>query len=585
MATPAIETQKLQNGDREIPLLIVPQSAEPALLSGALKLQGFGKVIFFFGGADQLDAKLKDALEELLISSFIPAALAAGAVVIDGGTKSGVMELMGCAMAANDYPLSLIGVAPELTVTYPGASNKAGAELDLNHTQLILVRGAATWGSETKTLFKVAAAVLNDKAAGLQPETGGKIVAVLVSGGAVSATEVLAAVRAGISIVVVSGTGGFADQLAAARAQNTDPSDPVIAEIIRDGDLGFYSLSDNPEVFRLSIGRKLTTDKVLLSAWQEFSEFDCNAGIQQSLHKNYQRWILCLGVLAAGLGIFYNEWYPKMERSKYSWDQWFFYGLLILIPIALGTVIAASNKFKNGMKWIFFRAGAEAIKREIYTYRTRTGPYQHQPASLLTERVSQITGKAMSTDINHTYIRPYDRKNGFPPYMTGDVGQDDGFSRLGPESYINFRLKSQIAFFDGKIKTMNGNLSFYNWAIYIITGTGALLAVAEQQVWIALTSAVIAAIGNWLGYQQWDATLSKYNQCAYELKTIIGRWNALEPAEQLKQECINDLVAKAEQALQNEYEGWTQQMQQTLSEQAKKQEEEQARKDKNGKGN
>ncbi len=579
MSTADITSQEIDLNGHRVPLLSVSQAADPAAIVKALQLPVFKKVVQLFGGADQLDAGLKNQIANVLRNGLLPAAMEGEAVIVDGGTESGVMQLMGNIVAEQENALPLIGIAPEALVNYIDKPKEKLVNLDPNHSHFVLVRGDGDWGLETRTLFKVSQALALSASKGMGNQSEQKTVAILIGGGSVTATEILMAVRAQLTIIVVRGTGGFADQLSIAEAEPAKLSfDPIISEIIRNGDICFHRLSEDPEVLRLMIGRQFTADKILVHAWQKFADFDHNAGLQQSMHKWYQKCILQLGVVIAGLGILWQVLYSEVpDRKNYSGSQWLLYGLLIILPIGLTTLIAAANKFKNGMKWIFFRAAAEAIKREIYVYRTRTGPYQQMAAVLLSERISQIGQKAMKTDINHTFIRPYQKSKGFPPDMTGDEGRDDGFSRLGPEEYIEFRLRSQISFYDGKVETMNRNLTMYNWATYILSGLGTLLAVTEQQVWIALTTAAAAAIGNWLGYQQWDNTISKYNQGAIDLKDIIGWWDTLNPAEQLKPEQQTKLVTRSELALQNEYDGWAQQMQQTLDELSKQQQVEQQR--------
>jgi len=550
---------------KSVPGLLVSQNTSAADLVKAIALPGLQSVILLFGGADQLDDSLSAPLESLLTNGLLAAAVNSGAVIIDGGTKAGVMQLMGKVLARQEQPVPLIGVAPEAQVNYDGTSAAGKTDLAPGHDHFVLVKGGQEWGSETSTIFKIAQEVLAGPA--------WRLAAVLIGGGTVSASEILTTVRNRMPVFVISGSGGFADKLAAAKADATKAAaDPVIAEILKQGELCFFALGRDPEEFNLLLSAELGSDEILASAWQEFASFDLNAGSQQAKYKNYQKWILRLGVLSAALAITYKSWYPdKVPYDKYGAPRWFLFGLLVTLPVMLTTITAAFNKFKNGNKWIFFRAGAEAIKREIYSYRTRTGAYQQDARTVLQQRLSQITQKAERTDINHTHKEKYDPTKGFPPPDTGSHPDDPAFSRLDAETYIKFRVRPQLDFFDTKVKQMKGNLDIYNWSSYIVTGIGAILAVTEQQVWIALTTSIVAAIGNWLGYQQWENTLGKYNQCACDLNDIIGWWAVLKADEKLKLENITSLVTRAEQTLQNEYDGWAQQMQQTMEEKIKQQ--------------
>ena len=57
-------------------------------------------LIMVFGGAKGLDDSRKARLAELFTNAIAPAAAEAGALVIDGGTQSGVMAMMGEASRA-----------------------------------------------------------------------------------------------------------------------------------------------------------------------------------------------------------------------------------------------------------------------------------------------------------------------------------------------------------------------------------------------------------------------------------------------------------------------------------------------------
>ena len=110
------------------------------------------------------------------------------------------------------------------------------------------------------------------------------------------------------------------------------------------------------------------------------------------------------------------------------------------------------------------------------------------------------------------------------------------------------------------------------WGIFIVGGLGTFLAAIGKQVWIALTTSIVAAFGTYLGYRQTERTLMKYNQAATDLANVKAWWNALSSEEQSKQENIDSLVEHTEQVLQTELDGWIQQMQNSLAELRKEQE-------------
>jgi hypothetical protein len=55
---------------------------------------------------------------------------------------------------------------------------------------------------------------------------------------------------------------------------------------------------------------------------------------------------------------------------------------IIVVPIIISVLLGYYNKFRLGTKWVLLRGSAEAIKREIYCYRSRTGVYGEDLCSI-----------------------------------------------------------------------------------------------------------------------------------------------------------------------------------------------------------
>jgi hypothetical protein len=198
--------------------------------------------------------------------------------------------------------------------------------------------------------------------------------------------------------------------------------------------------------------------------------------------------------------------------------------------------------------------------------------YKDESEKQLSKRVEDITRRTMRTEANLSALVPYKKENGFPPYMDAARGGDDGFSYLTPDRYVEVRLSDQLNFFQKKSLKLERQLKVLYWLTFIIGGVGTYLAAVNQQVWIALTTAIVAAIGTYLGYRQTENTLTKYNQAATDLSNVKAWWNALSAEVQSSQQNIDSLVEHTEQVLQSELDGWVQQMQNALAELRKGQE-------------
>jgi len=391
----------------------------------------------------------KSRLTQLFSRGIARAASETGALIIDGGTKSGVMGLMGQGVAEREHKSILLGIAPARTVTYPTGPAEGsipdGAPLDPNHSHFVLV-DTERWGGETDTMFELAKALqeltplkpvepertawqrftdwLKEKlgrqpAGASKPKANVPIVMVLVHGGPIARNEVLRAVRRGWPVVVIEGSGDLADEIAGHLKQK--PAfilDPVLAEIIADGNLHLLDKDEPVEAFAQLLTRQLSETATLELAWQRFALYDANAARHQKEFDRLQVWILRLGVYTTGLVLIQTtfqrpdvadfcaralvqaSWWPT-ETANFFARIWIWlcsilaYGamgglfwmdpvrrvIIIALPIITSVLLGASTRFDEGGKWVLLRSSAEAIKREIFRYRVQPVSRRDQPPS------------------------------------------------------------------------------------------------------------------------------------------------------------------------------------------------------------
>jgi hypothetical protein len=187
-----------------------PRECAGEALAAALGLSAPRPTVVVNGTAAELDPSLAAAATAVLGPAGL-AGLAAteGLTLVTGGTDAGIFSVLGRSMADRSVPL--IGVAPRNLVTWPGCGPpgpRPGAiPLEPHHSHFVLVDGAA-WGDETPALLALAAALGTGDGAGS--------VAVICGGGPVTRTEALGHAKAGRPMLVLAGSGRFADELAAA---------------------------------------------------------------------------------------------------------------------------------------------------------------------------------------------------------------------------------------------------------------------------------------------------------------------------------------------------------------------------------
>ena len=270
---PPIVTKKIVFENNHEALAALPSANTPAEeIARALGIGQPQALLLIIGGADNLDQTVSSRLTQLFGRGVARAALEMKALIIDGGTESGVMKMMGQGVADRGFKSTLLGVAPLGLIKYPGSEGGGETSLDPNHSHFVLVEGT-NWGDETAMIFKLVGLFKSEA----------PVVVVLAGGGNITRHEALQAVRQNLPLIVVEGSGGVADEIATAWKAKPDlPEDPVMAEIIADGRIDLHSLTDPVKGAERLVMRGLGGDNVLMQAWARFADYDLSAILQQN---------------------------------------------------------------------------------------------------------------------------------------------------------------------------------------------------------------------------------------------------------------------------------------------------------------
>ncbi len=234
-------------GGKRARMVAPPAGTGAGAILGALDIQRPDALIVISGGASNLEARLMEPLARLFRDGIALAALHMRAMIIDGGTHSGVMEMMGQGVAEQGGQATLLGVAPAGRITYPGDPEHERADkatqLDSHHSHFVLVQ-SDKWGGETETMFSLAQELAQDRA----------VMTILVNGGLIARDEVLQTVNHGWPLLVIEGSGRLADQIAGlCHGQHSDDTDEKMREILATGDISFFPLTGSPEALQQQI--------------------------------------------------------------------------------------------------------------------------------------------------------------------------------------------------------------------------------------------------------------------------------------------------------------------------------------------
>lgn len=226
----------------------VSPEANPADI---LRLLGFTEpnpVLFISGGASKMSDEDKQRTHEM-IASVCQFADENDILVLDGGTESGIMKMLGDTRHASGYGFPLVGVSPLGRVSYPGYDNpRQQATLEDNHSHFVLVDGPE-WGDESEMIVKLAYAASGKT----KPAVG-----ILINGGKIAMQEVYLATtirKDGMAIIVLEGSGRAADEISTA-FRTGKSSQRILKAILSGGDIQLVGTIEGPEAIQGKLASK-----------------------------------------------------------------------------------------------------------------------------------------------------------------------------------------------------------------------------------------------------------------------------------------------------------------------------------------
>jgi hypothetical protein len=506
------------------------------------------------------DASLDPTIKSLCSRVIVPAAVGSRVVIIDDGANSGCSAAVGQAARDEDHGPTLFGIAPHSV-----------DQLEPNHT--VIIRLPAEWTDPMKALVQIASELAKDDTVGDRP-----VLAILFGGGKTEKEALVRCARREWPVLIVQGSGGIADEILKTMEPAADgkppapPADPDLREIIETADIYKFSISGNvDDLNRILLARIDLRVDTLADSWKRYDDLDQAAIRKQVLFRDLQWAILSLGLIATLLAILRSgdplplslkRLFPAQYVPPF---QTLLHVLIVLTPIAISILVAASSRFREGNKWILLRASAEAIKSEIFRYRMQAGTYSNDQC-LQTSRELKLAAKLK--DISSALAQSEVNRTSVPVVVKNDPTRQ---IFLSPDDYLKDRIDDQIEYFDGKTASLDKRLKRAQVSIYIAGGVGTALAAFHGDVWVALTTAVAATLTTRLETDQVENSLVQYNQALTGLRNIASWWKALSQWEKGRRRNIDLLVEQTEKTLAGELAGWVQQMQTALDKLTEKQ--------------
>lgn len=526
-------------------------------------------VLVVVGGADKLAQSanagaILRAIRRALDLAVVPAVVSTSAVVLTGGTDTGIMQAAGLSFA--DRQSTLIGVAPasQVGVSLPtdDADLRTKVPLEPNHRFHVLTPGAE-WGSETDALFELAELLTGD------PPRG---VVLLIDGGAVSMQEASRFLRTGWSLITLRGTGRAADALALAirlswiplwlrvgarrralRAWGAVDLNRVEVEdlVVKAKAVGIRGAkkesADVKEAeFFDRLERRilwhLSGQALLKNAWEYYAAYSREADRQKRLTTRFQ-FISILALLATVAGALAFHHFPKEVILRDT---------VVAIPVLAAASQAVTSYLLPHRNWSVLRAASEATQRAIYRFRAAglndSGIGQDAEAVLVRD-LARVRNRVLRSGIRSSLAPPIGR-----PHELGAAY--DEFGSLTVRSYVHSRLDGQLTYYRDRTR------SIQRWQLAAVSGGAAIAALATALAseasaaqWVPLVVLGASILAIFQLRARFQERISIYASAMTDLQLIRdGQHVGAEPMK------IWDLVELVESVLERENSSWLQGM-------------------------
>jgi hypothetical protein len=282
--------------------------------------------------------------------------------------------------------------------------------------------------------------------------------------------------------------------------------------------------------------------------------WSATAGSLRSSIELARRTVLWLAVLGAILATLAAQIAGVSEIEKIKTSHATHSGLALalgFIGAAALAVVAVIRQWKLGhdrtQAWVLCRAGSESFKREIYRFRTGTGPYAAGNANVeLLNRRDEILDK----------LKPYQT------YVIDSQPSTTVPGSLNAAGYLDERIsgpKGNVKFFNDRSSQYAIRLRLLHAAQFWLTVLGALLGAAvtvagtqsqRYGAWVAVITTISAALAAHALAQRYEQLTISYRAAAQSLESAVERWKAAGASN------LNDLVEACENILLAENQGW-----------------------------
>ena len=319
---------------------------------------------------------------------------------------------------------------------------------------------------------------------------------------------------------------------------------------------------------------------LLRQAWCDVDLYHDQATRYKVIAKICYLTMLFFGIFVVVVGVVKaNQIIPGFTLSEW------FSNYLVLGASLGGTIVAGIISYMNpSWRWQQLRSHALQLESDIWAFRTRSGIYKDdsrtdvfESEEVFQNSLTRIRSAVHSSaDLQKTCFYAQHSRNVYNhdqfPSMTEaklrscikrccrpkvhTCPDDNFYSLLKPEEYIDCRVKTAILFYKKRIP----KYAFIRGIaqVYILFGSlsGAILAFLGRAYLVGVISIINSAVVAWMEFQGVDKKMERYSTAINDLETLKIWWFALQDVEKFAIENIDKLIESTESIIQKERDGW-----------------------------
>eukprot|EP00928_Gymnodinium_smaydae_P049379 TRINITY_DN33124_c0_g1_i1.p1 TRINITY_DN33124_c0_g1~~TRINITY_DN33124_c0_g1_i1.p1 ORF type:complete len:935 (+),score=59.82 TRINITY_DN33124_c0_g1_i1:99-2903(+) len=244
----------------------------------------------------------------------------------------------------------------------------------------------------------------------------------------------------------------------------------------------------------------------------------------------------------------------------------------------VASVVASTTMLVNPLqRWRILKCSAVELQSVLWKYRTRVGVFTVSATNPNSAPIalSNHLQRWRQNFADGTTLKTSDMERHFPDWVythyqrTGNpkfsLDDDDCYSPVKPEDYVQLRLLRSLHFFKCRIPSLDRRrcmMEFFNISFCVLASVFAYFRLSS---YVPIVTALLGAVSSWIHFIDYDRKLTRYTDTVHTLKNLHDWWMSLTGVEQASMNNVRSLVLSTESAIMEECSAWASCLAQTKS--------------------